>query len=236
MSIADNLAGIQRRMLAAGERAGRAPGTVRLMGVTKTQPAAAVREAVEAGLRLFGESKIQEAKVKIPECPAAAEWHFIGHLQSNKAREAARWFGMVQSVDSLALATELNQRAEQQARELPILLEVNVAGEASKFGYPPDRLLAELEDLNALPRLAIHGLMAIPPHGAHPEKSRPYFQRLAGLRRDCEDRLGAPLPELSMGMSGDFEVAIEEGATLIRVGTALFGARRSLKPAGGADA
>jgi hypothetical protein len=136
-------------------------------------------------------------------------------------------FEVIQGVDSLAIAREISKRAVQAAKTMPILLEVNVAGEASKFGYQPERLLAELAELNALPKLEVHGLMAIPPYAPVPEKARPFFQRLRTLKGECEQILGAPLPQLSMGMSGDFEVAIEEGATLVRIGTALFGERTS---------
>jgi len=142
-------------------------------------------------------------------------------------RDAVELFEMIQGVDSLSLAREISKRAEQAAKTMPILLEVNVAGEASKFGYAPDKLLAELNQLNALPRIEIHGLMAIPPFTPLPEKARPYFQKLRELKLQCEQILGAPLPHLSMGMSGDFEVAIEEGSTMVRVGTALFGERMS---------
>jgi pyridoxal phosphate enzyme (YggS family) len=150
----------------------------------------------------------------------------IGHLQSNKARDAVSLFSMIQSVDSLSLAEELNKRAAQAAKTMPILLEVNIVGEASKFGYKPEQLLSDFESLNALPRLEIHGLMTIPPWTPLPERVRPVFRRLRELKSECEQRLGAPMPHLSMGMSGDFEVAIEEGATLVRIGTALFGERR----------
>jgi len=177
-------------------------------------------------LRFFGESKIQEARVKIPLCPGNLRWHFIGHLQSNKCREAVELFNMIQGVDSLALAQEVNKRAEQAAKTMPVLLEVNVAGEASKFGYRPEALLADWDALNALPRLEIHGLMTVPPYVTDAEKARSHFVRLRELKAECEQRLGAPLPHLSMGMSGDFEVAIEEGATIVRIGTALFGKRQ----------
>lgn len=226
MSIAENIAAIQLRLRAACERAGRSPDSVRLMGVSKTHPAAAVREAVEAGLTLFGENKIQEAKLKIPDCPDRASFHFIGHLQSNKAKDAARLFAMVQGVDRFATAVELNKRAEALARDLPILLEVNVAGEASKFGYPAAAVLEDLEQILELPRLELHGFMTVPPYSPDPERARPWFRKLADLRKACEDRVGVPFPELSMGMSGDFETAIEEGSTLIRIGTAIFGARK----------
>ena len=216
---------IQQGIRAACDRCDREPNSVTLLAVTKSQPPEMVRAAADLGLTLFGENKVQEAKAKIPLCPARLRWHFIGHLQSNKCRDAVELFEMIQSVDSLPLAQEISKRAEQAARALPVLLEVNVAGEASKFGYPPDRLLAELKELGALPRIEIHGLMAVPPWSAEPEKSRPHFRRLRELKLECERVLGIPLPHLSMGMSDDFEVAIEEGATLVRIGTALFGPR-----------
>lgn len=228
MSLTDNLAAIQQRIRAACDRADREPNSLTLLAVTKTHPPETITAAVAAGLVCFGENKVQEAKAKIPLCPARARWHFIGHLQSNKCRDAVELFEMVESVDSLALAHELNKRAEQAAKTMPVLLEVNVAGEASKFGYKPKQLLADLKDLNQLSRLEIHGLMAVPPWSPSPESSRPHFRRLHDLKAECEQALGAPLPHLSMGMSGDFEVAIEEGATIIRVGTALFGERRGL--------
>jgi len=212
-------------MAAACERAGRDPGSVTLLAVTKGQPPEVVREAAQAGLTLFGENKVQEGKAKIPLCPGNLRWHMIGHLQTNKCRDAVDLFQMVQSVDSLHLAEELNKRAEQAARTLPVLLEVNIVGEASKFGYKPEALLAEFERINALPRLEIHGLMTVPPWSPVAERSRPMFRRLRELKEQCEQLLGAPLPHLSIGMTGDFEVAIEEGATIVRVGTALFGER-----------
>jgi hypothetical protein len=221
----ENLTRIRSRIDQACERSGRQPDSVRLMAVSKNQPPERVAEAASAGLTLFGENRIQDAKVKIPLCPGQLEWHFIGHLQSNKSRDAVSLFQVVQGVDSLALAEELQKQAIKQARSLPILLEINVAGESSKFGWNPDRLLAELLQLNALNRLEVHGLMTIAPYAVDPEQVRPIFRRLRELRDRCTDLLGAPLPVLSMGMSGDLEVAIEEGATLVRVGTALFGER-----------
>ena len=221
----ENLTRIHSRIDQACERSGRQPDSVRLMAVSKNQPPERVAEAASAGLTLFGENRIQEAKVKIPLCPGQLEWHFIGHLQSNKSRDAVSLFQVVQGVDSLALAEELQKQAIKQARSLPILLEVNVAGESSKFGWNPDRLLADLLQLNALNRLEVHGLMTIAPYAVDPEQVRPIFRRLRELRDRCTDLMGAPIPVLSMGMSGDLEVAIEEGATLVRVGTALFGER-----------
>jgi len=229
VSLADNLAGVQQRIRAACERSGRDPSSVQLLAVAKTHPPEAVKAVADLGLTLFGENKVQEAKVKIPQCPGRLRWHFIGHLQTNKVRDAVELFAMIQSVDSLPLAQEINKRAEAAARTMPVLLEVNVAGEASKFGYQPEQLLVELKEVNALPRLEIHGLMTVPPWSAEPEKARPHFRRLRELKAQCEQILGAPLPQLSMGMTGDFEIAVEEGPTMIRVGTALFGSRSRAK-------
>ncbi len=225
MDLAANLEQVRRRIAAACERAGREPASVTLLAVSKGQPPEVVRAAADLGLTLFGENKVQEARAKIPLCPGRLRWHLVGHLQTNKARDAVQWFEMIQSVDSLRLAEELQKQAERAARTVPVLLEVNVAGEASKFGYRPEQLLAELPALNALPRLEIRGLMTLAPWTPEPEKVRPVFRRLRELKTECEQRLGAPLEHLSMGMSGDFEVAIEEGATLVRLGTALFGPR-----------
>jgi PLP dependent protein len=152
-------------------------------------------------------------------------WHMIGHLQSNKCRDAVHFFQMIQSVDSLSLAEEINKWCDKTAKTLPILLEVNVAGESSKFGYKPELLLSELKQINDLPKLEVHGLMTVAPYSTDAEKVRPVFRKLRELKTECEQILGAPLPHLSMGMSGDFEVAIEEGATIVRLGTVLFGAR-----------
>jgi len=225
VDIAANLASLRERIAAASARAGRDPASVTLMAVSKNQPPDAVRAALDAGLMCFGENRVQEAKAKIPLCPNRAQWQMIGHLQSNKCRDAVALFSMIQSVDSLALALALNQQCEKAAKTMPILLEVNVAGEGTKFGYRPAALLAEFGELSKLPRLEIHGLMTIAPYTPTPERVRPVFHRLCELKAECEQLLGAPLPQLSMGMSGDFEVAIEEGATLVRIGTALFGAR-----------
>ena len=229
MSVAENLASIQQRIRAACDRCDRVPNSVTMLAVTKTHPPEVISEAVNLGITCFGENKVQEAKAKIPHCPGRARWHFIGHLQSNKCRDAVELFEMIESVDSLSLAQEINKRAEAAAKTMPVLLEVNVAGEASKFGYKPQRLLIELAELSALPRIEIHGLMAVPPWSAEAEDSRPHFQRLRESKQECEQILGVPLPHLSMGMSGDFEVAIEEGASIVRVGTALFGPRSTTR-------
>jgi PLP dependent protein len=225
MDLEANLKAVQQRIQAACARAGREPASVTLVAVTKSQPPEAVCALAALGLSLFGESKVQEARAKIPACPGRLRWHMVGHLQSNKCREAVGLFEMVQSVDNLHLAEELNRRADQAAKTLPVLLEVNAVGEASKFGYPPEQLLADLPRLNSLPRLEIHGLMTVPPWAPDPEKVRPVFRQMRDLQQRCEQLLGAPLPHLSMGMTGDFEVAIEEGATMVRIGTALFGER-----------
>ena len=222
MDLAANLETLRRRIRCACERAGRAPDEITLLAVTKGQPPEVVKAAADLGLSFFGENKIQEAKAKIPLCPGRLHWHFIGHLQSNKCRDAVELFEMIQSVDNLSLAREIAKRAEQSAKTMPVMLEVNVAGEASKFGYHPECLLKELKELIALPRIEVCGLMTVPPWSPEAEKVRPYFRRLRELKAECEQILGVPLRHLSMGMSGDFEVAIEEGATMVRIGTALF--------------
>jgi len=229
MDLAANLETIRQRIKAACDRSDREPNSVTLLAVTKTQPPEMVSAAADLGLLVFGENKVQEAKAKIPLCPGKLRWHFIGHLQSNKCRDAVQFFQMIQSVDSLSLAQEINKRADEAAKTMPVLLEVNLAGEASKFGYPPKTLLGELSRINALPRIEVQGLMTVPPWSPAAENSRPHFRRLRELKEECEQTLGAPLPHLSMGMSGDFEVAIEEGATMVRIGTALFGPRRMTK-------
>lgn len=232
VDIAASLELVRQRIAAACGRAGRQPQSVELMAVSKGQSPEAIRAAADAGIALFGENRVQEAKAKISLCPNRLQWHMIGHLQSNKCRDAVYFFRMVQGVDSLHIAQELNKCADKAAKTLPVLLEVNVAGESTKFGYRPENLLADLSQLNALPRIEIHGLMTIAPWAEDPERVRPIFRRLRELKQRCEDQLGAPLPHLSMGMTGDFEVAIEEGATMVRIGTALFGARtwRAQKP------
>ena len=229
MNPAENLEAVRQRIKAACDRSDREPNSITLLAVTKSQPPEIVAAAAELGLIFFGENKIQEARAKIPLCPGKLRWHFIGHLQSNKCRDAVELFEMIQSVDSLPLAQEINRRCEQAAKRMPILLEVNVAGETSKFGYQPEKLLAELKEIHALMRLEIRGLMTVPPWSAEPEKARPFFQQLRELKTRCEQVVGMPLPHLSMGMSGDFETAVALGTTYVRVGTAIFG-ERSIAP------
>ena len=225
MDLAGNILAMQERIKAACGRAGRDPAAIVLLAVSKNQTPAAITAAAAAGLTLFGENRVQEAKAKIGQCSSRLHWHMIGHLQSNKCRDAVHFFEMIESVDSLALATEINKWAEKAAKTMPILLEVNMAGESSKFGYAPDQLLADLEAINRLRKIEIHGLMTVAPWTPEPEKVRPIFQRMRELKTECENILGAPLPHLSMGMSGDYEIALEEGATLVRIGTAIFGPR-----------
>ena len=229
MDLVANLHSIQQRIAAACTRAKRAPDSVTLLAVAKGQPPEAVNEAGKLGLIIIGENKVLEAKAQIPLCWGRVRWLMIGHLQTNKCRDAVELFEMIQSVDSLHLAQEISKRAEQAGRTMPVLLEVNVVGEASKFGYPPDRLLTDLLQINGLPRLEVHGLMTVPPWTTEPDKLRPIFRQMRELKERSEQVLGASLPHLSMGMSGDFEVAIEEGATMVRIGTALFGPRSKAK-------
>jgi pyridoxal phosphate enzyme (YggS family) len=225
MDLQANIAAIQDRIRVACEKAGRDPMSVKLMAVSKGQPPQMVEQAAESGLTLFEENKVQEAKAKIGMCPGKLHWHLIGHLQTNKCRDAVHFFEQIQSVDSLHLAMEINKAAEKAGKRMPVLLEVNAAGESTKFGYKPESLLAEFLQINELSHLEVHGLMTIAPWSLEPEKVRPHFRKLRELKNQCEQLLGAPLLELSMGMSGDYEVAIEEGSTLVRIGTAIFGAR-----------
>ena len=184
-----------------------------------------MRAAFDAGQQLFGESRVQEARAKIPLLPSAAHWHFVGRLQKNKIRHALPLFELFHSVDSLELARDMNRIAEEEGLHPRVLLEVNVAGEGSKIGFAPDALGAQMEPLLALPRLTIEGLMTIPPFAPEAEASRQYFVALRELRDRFATQFQVNLRQLSMGMSGDFLVAIEEGATLVRVGTAIFGKR-----------
>lgn len=220
-----NLSLVQAQIAAAAGRSGRALAAVRLVAVSKKQSAEKVRAAFDARQPVFGESRVQEARAKIPLLPSAVCWHFIGRLQKNKIRHALPLFELFHSVDSLALATEMNRIADEEGLRPQILLEVNVAGEGSKIGFSPDELRAHLEAILQLNRLTVLGLMTIPPLSQEPEQSRRHFATLRGLRDALARDFSVALPDLSMGMSHDFEVAIEEGATLVRVGTAIFGSR-----------
>jgi pyridoxal phosphate enzyme (YggS family) len=223
--IAENLDRVREQIAQAAAKAGRAGDDIELVAITKTHPAEKVREAVEVGQQLFGENRVQEARAKIPELPSTLRWHFVGHLQKNKIRHALPLFEMIHSVDSLALAQEMNRIAEEEGLHPRVLLEVNVAGEGSKFGFKPETARGEMESLLALPRLSIEGLMCIPPLAEEAEGSRKHFVQLRELRDALEKEFNLKLPQLSMGMTSDFAVAIEEGATLVRVGTAIFGER-----------
>ena len=221
-SFEERLEHVEQRISAACEMAGRPRAGVRLLAVSKTKPPEAVRLAAESGVRRFGENRVQEAQAKIPLCPAGLEWHLIGHLQSNKAAIAARLFRMIHSVDSLKVLQALDAHADMP---LPILLQVNVSGEASKSGLKPDEVAGVIDAANAMQRVEVHGLMTIPPFTPDPEKARVHFRALRLLRDRLEQETGTPLPELSMGMSHDLEIAIEEGSTWVRIGTDLFGER-----------
>lgn len=237
MSIADNVARLRARMAAAAARAGRDPAGVRLLAVTKTVDDGRIREAIAAGVALFGENYVQEAKRKIEILGTPPAWHFIGHLQTNKAKYAVRLFDLIHSVDRLELARELDRRAAQAGRILPVLVEVNVSGEETKRGVSVAGALALLREMAALPNLAVRGLMTMPPWFADAEEARPFFRTLRELR-DTVNREGISgilMAELSMGMSDDFEVAIEEGATIVRLGRSLFG-ERPVRPAAPGEA
>jgi PLP dependent protein len=224
-SIAQNLERVGDQVAAAAGKAGRAVEDIELVAISKTHAAEKVREAVEAGQTLFGESRVQEARVKIPELPSNLRWHFVGHLQKNKIRHALPLFELIHSVDSLELAREMDRIAGEEGLRPRALLEVNVAGEGSKFGFEPEKLRSEMEALLALSRLSIEGLMCIPPVAEEAEASRKYFVELRQLRDRLQTEFRVDLARLSMGMTQDFAVAVEEGATLVRVGTAIFGQR-----------
>ena len=226
INIEANLNRVRDEIAQAAKVSGRNVTDVELVAVTKTHPAEVVREAIGAGQLLFGESKVQEARAKIPLLPSHLRWHFIGHLQKNKIRHALPLFEMIHSVDSLDLAQAIDRIAQEDGSHPRILLEVNVAGEGSKFGFKATTLRAELESLLLLSRLSIEGLMCIPPLAEEAEASRKYFVELRELRDAIEKEFQVKLPQLSMGMTNDYSVAVEEGATLVRVGTAIFGERR----------
>jgi pyridoxal phosphate enzyme (YggS family) len=224
-SIAENLERVRGQITQAAAKAHRSEDEIELVAIAKKHPAEKVREAVEAGQTLFGESRVQEARVKISELPSNLRWHFVGHLQKNKIRHALPLFELFHGVDSLALAQEMNRIAAEEGGHLRALLEVNVAGEGSKFGFKAETLHAEMGSLLELPRLSIEGLMCIPPLADEAEASRKYFVQLRELRDSLEKEFDLRLPHLSMGMTQDFWIAVEEGATLVRVGTAIFGER-----------
>jgi pyridoxal phosphate enzyme (YggS family) len=231
-----NLEQIRSQISEAAKKSGRSPDDIELVAISKTHEAEKVRAALEAGQEIFGESRVQEARAKIPLLPSSAHWHFVGHLQKNKIRHALPLFELFHSVDSIELAREMNRIAAEEGLQPRVMLEVNLAGEGSKIGFAPDSLRAEMETLLALPRLSIEGLLTLPPLAPEAEASRKYFSALRDLRDEIEKKFRAVLPQLSMGMSGDFAVAIEEGATLVRIGTAIFGKRTPARLRAQADA
>jgi len=224
-TIKENLLKVMVRIEEAARRARRGPVGIKLVSVSKTVEAAGIKEAIEAGVSVLGENYIQEARKKIEEIGRSVAWHFIGHLQSNKAKSAIHLFDMIHSVDSLPLAKELNRRAEQENRTVKTLVEVNLSQEATKFGTDEEKLFELVQAMLQLNHLSLEGLMTMPPYFDDPERGRPYYMKMRELREKMVQE-GIPIKELSMGMSNDFEIAIEEGATYIRVGTAIFGPRK----------
>jgi PLP dependent protein len=225
--IAANLDRVRERIARAAARAGRRVDEIKIVAVSKTFPAEAIRAAYDTGLRAFGENRVQEFESKRAKLAdlADATWHLIGHLQSNKARRAVNLFHRVDSVDSLSLAQKLDSAADAEGKRVSVLVEVHLGGEATKSGVAEEYLASLAESILSLSHLELLGLMTVPPYSDDAERARPYFHKLRELRDGLSRQLGRPLPILSMGMSHDFEVAIEEGATEIRVGTALFGER-----------
>jgi len=227
MSISRNLSNIRSRIRAAAESAGRDPDSVRLVAVSKTRPAVDIIEAFHAGQTVFGENYIQELTTKLDQVPEPVEWHVIGHLQSNKVKYIAGRVALIHSVDRLSLAEEISRQWGRLELVCPVLIQVNISGESTKSGTTEEEALQLVRECALLPNIRVSGLMTMPPFFDDPEAARPFF---AGLRRlasaiDAAGIAGVEMRELSMGMSGDFEAAIQEGATLVRVGTAIFGER-----------
>lgn len=224
--LSENIKAVKERIEEAAKRSGRESSSVKLLAATKSVPAPVLKEAISLGLDLFGENYIQEARKKIEEIGRAVSWHFIGRLQTNKAKYAVRLFDLIHSLDNEDLALELNRRASAIPKIIPVLVEVNLSGETVKGGIAPSEIRSFLERIAGLSSISIRGFMTMPPYFDDPEKVRPYFRKLKKIRGEMQTAFpDMSLSELSMGMTGDFEVAIEEGATMIRVGTALFGSR-----------
>jgi PLP dependent protein len=228
-NVAENLERVRAQIAEAAKKAGRSAQDIELVAISKTHEAEKVRAAFDAGQQLFGESRVQEARAKIPLLPSAACWHFVGRLQRNKVRHALPLFELFHSIDSLELARDMDRIADEEGLRPRVLLEVNVAGEGSKIGFAPATFREQMEALLELPRLTIEGLMTIPPLAPEAEASRKYFIALRELRDQFAAEFRVPLRHLSMGMTGDFLVGIEEGATLVRVGTAIFGKRTPMR-------
>lgn len=231
-SFADRLGRVQARIRAACERAGRAAGDVHILPISKKHGPDAVKAAASCGLAVFGENRVQEAKQKIGLCPSHLVWHMVGHLQTNKVRDAVRLFDVVHSVDSVKILRALDVACGQAGRTVRVLVEVNVSGEASKYGARPEDVPALLDASCTCMNIELSGLMTMPPFAEDTEQVRPYFAQLRALRDRWRVETGIALEELSMGMSSDFEVAVEEGATWVRLGTVLFGSRTG-KPVDG---
>ncbi|MBL9160180.1 MAG: YggS family pyridoxal phosphate-dependent enzyme [Verrucomicrobiales bacterium] len=225
MSIADNLSRVRADLAAAATAAGRDPESITLVAVSKTWPASDVAEAAAAGQRIFGENKVQELLAKIPESPAGLAWHLIGHLQSNKVRKVLPHCALIHSIDSIELARDVSRIAGELGLTARILLQVNVASDEAKFGFPVGVVMESFAEIRSLPHLEVRGLMTVPPFDEDPGQVRPHFAALRRLRDELEREHGVSLPELSMGMSHDCRIAIEEGATMVRVGSAIFGRR-----------
>jgi pyridoxal phosphate enzyme (YggS family) len=223
--VRENLLRVMERIEKAALRVGRDSKEIKLVAVSKTVEAARIKEAIEAGVSILGENYVQEAQKKIEEIGRPVSWHFIGHLQTNKAKYAARLFDMIHSIDSLPLAEELNRRAEQIGQVAKVMIEVNISREATKFGTGEEKVFGIARGILNLNHLSLEGLMTMPPYFDSPEMSRPYYIKLRELKEKMI-REGILMKELSMGMSNDFEIAIEEGATYVRVGTAIFGPRK----------
>lgn len=223
--ICSRLEAVQKSIAEAAGRVGRAAAEIELIAVSKTHPAESVKEALEAGQKVFGENRVQELLSKAPLLPSATRWHLIGHLQKNKIRKVLPVVELIHGVDSLELAEDIDRIAGELGLFPKILLEVNVSGENTKFGFKPEVVKQQLEKLLSLPRVQLEGLMTIAPLVEDPEEARPVFRALRVLRDELAEAGSVFLPTLSMGMSGDFEVAIAEGSTMVRVGTAIFGSR-----------
>jgi pyridoxal phosphate enzyme (YggS family) len=229
MPIADNLKTIMDRIAGAAQRAGRDPSSIKLVVVTKTVDVERIREAVAAGAVILGENRVQEAKEKIEKLGPVASWHLIGHLQTNKAKYAVKLFDLIHSVDSIELASEIDKQAAKIGKIQDVLIEVSIAGEASKAGVGVSEVISLVKDAANLKNISIKGLMTIPPFLDDPEEVRPYFHKLRELATSiAQEKIpNVSMQELSMGMSGDFEAAVEEGATMVRVGSAIFGERQT---------
>src|SRR4030043_490893 len=223
--IKENFLRVLERIERAAQGVGRNPEEINLVAVSKTVEGAKIKEAIESGVSILGENYVQEAQKKIEEIGRIVSWHFIGHLQSNKAKYAVSLFDMIHSLDSISLAEELNRRAEKEGRTMNAMIEVNLSGETTKFGTEEEKAFDIARRVLNLSHLSLVGLMTMPPYFDDPELSRPYYIRLRELKEKMIKE-GIPLRELSMGMSNDFEIAIEEGATFVRVGTAIFGERK----------